>query len=390
MTKFEEPAAARRTPPFEAFGPSVVPTTARPALPGRARHVRSPTSAHGNGSNGSASASPIPLPRRAGRSTWWPSSAPRAGSSSSAPRPSGCSATTSATSSGWMPSGCSTPSSVEPVRALFNDLVARRRLSVSLEMRTVRADGKPIDLEVVAANHLDDPIGGIVVNIRDITERKRLEEQVLDVDRPTGHHHRVAGRRGDDGRRRRIVVRVNEAFEVMFEAPRVRLVGRRARGPVAAARARAVEVVDVDGRAGRRRDHPIVASLRTRPTGRSGWCTASCGAAGPPMWVRANAQAMSGADGVVTGAVASFSDITAARQVGRRAAAGGAVPPGPPGHPRRGHRGLRRRGPHHRVQPGGPAAPRPRRGRRSHRDASRPTRGSAGPTDRPWPSGRTR
>ena len=32
------------------------------------------------------------------------------------------------------------------------------------------------------------------------------------------------------------------------------------------------------------------------------------------MWVRANAQAMVGADGAVTGAVASFSDITAARQ----------------------------------------------------------------------------
>ena len=68
--------------------------------------------------------------------------------------------------------------SVEPVRALFDDLVARRRLSVSLEMRTVRADGTPIDLDVVAANHLDDPIGGIVVNIRDITERKQLEQRV--------------------------------------------------------------------------------------------------------------------------------------------------------------------------------------------------------------------
>ena len=62
--------------------------------------------------------------------------------------------------------------SVEPVRSLFNDLVARRRLSVSLEMQTVRADGRPIDLEVVAANHLDDPIGGIVVNIRDVTDAR--------------------------------------------------------------------------------------------------------------------------------------------------------------------------------------------------------------------------
>ena len=66
---------------------------------------------------------------------------------------------------------------------LFADLVARRRLSVSLEMQTVRADGTPMDLDVVAVNHLADPIGGIVVNIRDITGRKQLEQRVRDEDR---------------------------------------------------------------------------------------------------------------------------------------------------------------------------------------------------------------
>ena len=137
--------------------------------------------------------------------------------------------------------------SVEPVRALFSDLVARRRLSVSLEMRTVRADGRPIDLEVVAANHLDDPIGGIVVNIRDITEHKGLEQQVLDVDR---RQSAIIESLADgvmmvdaDG----TIVRVNEAFEVMFEAPRVRLIGRRIRDLMAAARAKGLEVIDVDG-----------------------------------------------------------------------------------------------------------------------------------------------
>ena len=109
--------------------------------------------------------------------------------------------------------------SVEPVRALFGDLVAGRRLSVSLEMRTERADGSPIDLEVVAANHLDDPIGGIVLNIRDITERKRLEQRVRAVDR---RQDVIVESLADglimvdaDG----VVMQVNEAFEVMFEAP---------------------------------------------------------------------------------------------------------------------------------------------------------------------------
>ncbi len=137
--------------------------------------------------------------------------------------------------------------SVEPVRALFDDLVARRRLSVSLEMRTVRADGETIDIEVVAANHLDDSIGGIVVNVRDITGHKSLEQRVLDVDR---RQTTIIESLADgvmmvdaDG----TVVRVNEAFEVMFEAPRVRLVGRRIDDLMAAARARGLEVIDVDG-----------------------------------------------------------------------------------------------------------------------------------------------
>ena len=153
--------------------------------------------------------------------------------------------------------------SVEPVRALFDDLVARRRLSVSLEMRTVRADGETIDIEVVAANHLDDSIGGIVVNVRDITGYKSLEERVLDVDR---RQTTIIESLADgvmmvdaDG----TVVRVNEAFEVMFEAPRVRLVGRRIGDLMAAARARGLEVIDVDGATVSGDEDPIGASLRS-------------------------------------------------------------------------------------------------------------------------------
>ena len=203
--------------------------------------------------------------------------------------------------------------SVEPVRALFNDLVNRRRLSVSLEMRTVRADGRAIDLEVVAANHLDDSIGGIVVNVRDITEHKRLEQQVRDVDR---RQTTIIESLADgvmmvdaDG----TVVRVNEAFEVMFEAPRVRILGRRIGDLMTVARAGGLEVIDVDGATVQGSDDPIGTSLRSgrRSVGvvhgllRSGR---------PPMWIRTNTRAMVGVEGSVTGAVASFSDVTAVRQ----------------------------------------------------------------------------
>ncbi|MGO8872588.1 MAG: diguanylate cyclase domain-containing protein [Acidimicrobiales bacterium] len=203
--------------------------------------------------------------------------------------------------------------SVESVRALFRDLVARRRLSVSLEMQTVRSDGTPIELDVVAANHLDDPIGGIVVNIRDITGRKRLEQRIRDVDRrqSTIIESLADGVMMVDGAG--VVVRVNEAFEVMFEGPRVRLLGRRLEDLLAGAASGGVEVVDEDGRALGPAAHPMMTSLRSgrRSVGvvlgirRSGR---------PTLWARTNARAMVDTSGTVTGAVASFSDITAVRQ----------------------------------------------------------------------------
>jgi PAS domain S-box-containing protein len=202
--------------------------------------------------------------------------------------------------------------SVEPVRALFRDLVARRRLSVSLQMRTVRADGAEIELDVFAANHLDDPIGGIVVNVRDITAQKKLEQRVRDSERrqATIIESLADGVMMVDDQG--TVVRVNEAFEVMFEVPRVRILGRRLEDLMAGA-GDGLLVVDEEGTEVMPRDHPLMVSLRggrrtvgvvlgVHRTGRA------------PMWIRANAQAMAGSDGAVTGAVASFSDITAARQ----------------------------------------------------------------------------
>jgi PAS domain S-box-containing protein len=210
--------------------------------------------------------------------------------------------------------------SVEPVRALFRDLVARRRLSVSLEMQTHRADGTPIDLDVVAVNHLEDPIGGIVVNIRDNTERTRLEQQARDVD---GHQSAIIEALADgvvvvdEGG---TVVGVNEAFEVMFEAPRIHVLGRRLEDALYLGSSVGVEMVDATGQRVTAADHPVIAALRSgrrsvgvvfgvRRPGRE------------DVWIRANLQPMVDAAGTGTGtgtgngAVASFSDITSVRRV---------------------------------------------------------------------------
>jgi diguanylate cyclase (GGDEF)-like protein/PAS domain S-box-containing protein len=203
--------------------------------------------------------------------------------------------------------------SVEPVRALFDDLVARRRLTVSLELQTVRADGTPIDLDMIAVNHLDDPMGGIVVSLRDVTERKEIERRIHDVDEIQSV---VIDSLADgvvlvdaDG----VILRVNESFEVMWEAPRIRVVGRRLANLLATSPERGVEVVDADGEEILPGDDPLEPCLRSgrrlvgvvlgvRREGR------------PTRWVRANAQAVRSPGGAIAGAVVSFYDITAVRQ----------------------------------------------------------------------------
>ncbi len=202
--------------------------------------------------------------------------------------------------------------SVEPVRALFNDLVARRRLSLSLELETFRADGSPIDLELVAANHLDDPIGGIVLNIRDITERRRLEQRVRAVDR---RQDVIVESLADglimvDAAGR--IVRVNEAFEVLFSVPRVRLLGRLFQDVLQLQRAQGLDLFDEDGETVEDEAHPVLVSLR-RGRRVVGVVLGFRHREGPSRWVRFNAAPILEPDGTIGGAVGSVSDITGAR-----------------------------------------------------------------------------
>ena len=160
--------------------------------------------------------------------------------------------------------------SLEPVKALFRDLAARRRLTVSLELETIRADGTPIAFEMVAVNHLDDAMGGIVVHLRDVSERRRLHDvdelQSVVIDSLADGVVLVDA----DG----AVVRVNEAFEVMFEAPRVRVLGRRLLDVLVHSGARDAECSTRRVPASRRaRTRSGPASGRV--AGWSGWCSAS-------------------------------------------------------------------------------------------------------------------
>ena len=65
------------------------------------------------------------------------------------------------------------------VERRLSDLTVRSGSEATLEFRAQHADGSWRILEAIAKNLLYDPaVGGVVVNYRDITERKALEEQL--------------------------------------------------------------------------------------------------------------------------------------------------------------------------------------------------------------------
>jgi diguanylate cyclase (GGDEF)-like protein/PAS domain S-box-containing protein len=251
--------------------------------------------------------------------------------------------------------------STEVAQSLFADLVAGRRLSVLLDARTERRDGSPVDLELVATGGLH-PRGGVVLNIREVTGIRQVSAPrgprangpvapgTLATRTSAAPARPAPARVGDRGGaeadmdrggrspdvdrwqstvvesltegvmivdRAGTVLRVNEAFEVLFEAPRVRVVGRRLAALLAAMKELGIELVDGGSPSGRWQDNPVVRAMETgRRSVDAVYRVERPGR--PAVWVRANAQPVFDDKGGVAGAVASFNDITAIRQAARR------------------------------------------------------------------------
>ncbi len=71
------------------------------------------------------------------------------------------------------------PDDREPVRLRFAAVLRAPRQPITTELRVRHADGSWRHVEVTATNLLDEPsVGGIVLNYRDISERKAFEEQL--------------------------------------------------------------------------------------------------------------------------------------------------------------------------------------------------------------------
>lgn len=63
-------------------------------------------------------------------------------------------------------------------KEMFEQLIETPRISITIQYTFMKKDGEKIFLEVSGRNLLDDAaIGGIIVNSRDITERKRAEKE---------------------------------------------------------------------------------------------------------------------------------------------------------------------------------------------------------------------
>jgi PAS domain S-box-containing protein len=72
------------------------------------------------------------------------------------------------------------PDDAQAVELAFAALRARPGTDMGIEGRFPHQDGSWRTLEIIATNLLDDPsVAGIVVNARDITERKTLEAELM-------------------------------------------------------------------------------------------------------------------------------------------------------------------------------------------------------------------
>jgi two-component system cell cycle sensor histidine kinase/response regulator CckA len=72
------------------------------------------------------------------------------------------------------------PDNLEATRELHERTLANPGIALPWQIRVVHADGTSRWLEGTSANHLGDPaIAAVVVNCRDVTERKRMEAQSI-------------------------------------------------------------------------------------------------------------------------------------------------------------------------------------------------------------------
>ena len=205
--------------------------------------------------------------------------------------------------------------SIEPVRALFNDLVAGRRLSVSLEMRTVRADGRADRAGRGGGQpsgrpdrwnrgqhpryHRPQEPRADRSATRDQSQTTLIESLADGVMLVDADRHRRPGQRGVRGDVRGAPGAGRSVATSTTCWPR--------RGPTASRSSMPRANRPTTG------DHSVFLTLE-RGRRSVGVIHGVRRKGQPPLWIRSTTQALRGGDGTITGAIASFSDVTALRK----------------------------------------------------------------------------
>lgn len=84
------------------------------------------------------------------------------------------------------------PEDLGQVRAWWAAVTASAETTAHVTFRLRRGDGTVVWLEVVAQNHLDNPaLNGVIMNARDVTARKRAEQDRLEMQRQLLHSQKL-------------------------------------------------------------------------------------------------------------------------------------------------------------------------------------------------------
>lgn len=195
----------------------------------------------------------------------------------------------------------------------FLGIVGRAGQTVPLVFRVRKSDGTFLHAEAVATNRIDDSaVGGVVINLRDTSERVRAELQARVID----ERHRALVSSLAEGvlmaDAHGVAVLCNEALEQMLGIPATRLVGRTLLDIVAAAKRNGNDIVDDEERSLAVEEHPVIVSWRTGVP-MTGKVSGILRPGRAPLWLQINARKLVEGDGGPTGVVASFADVTEVR-----------------------------------------------------------------------------